>query len=253
MSAIAVPVTSIPLIFFDLETTGLKVQEDRIVEIAAYNSTTDQHFVCLINPGCPIPEGASKINGITDEMVAKAPPFPVAAQGFVDFCVGNVILIAHNGDNFDLPFIKAEFKRHNLPMPEWTTLDSLKVAREFRKGLSSYKLQDLRKIYGIQADNPHRALGDVRVLHQVFSHLTQGFSIEQVYERTYPSRDQPRKVTEMTFGRFNGKPIEELPEKYVAWLVDNGILDKPEYAALKEALVNARKLNTQQEQKNDCR
>ena len=74
-------------IFYDTETTGLKAEKDRIVEIAAYDPLKEAYFEELINPNCPIPAEASAVHKITDEMVASAPSFTEVSQKFIDFCI----------------------------------------------------------------------------------------------------------------------------------------------------------------------
>ena len=91
-------------IFYDTETTGVRPDSDRIVEIAAFDPIQQRTFSQLINPGCPIPAEASAIHHITNEMVASAPSFMQAAEDFIQFCEGDVILLAHNNDNFRRPF-----------------------------------------------------------------------------------------------------------------------------------------------------
>ncbi|MGB0917812.1 MAG: exonuclease domain-containing protein, partial [Flavobacteriales bacterium] len=67
-----------PLAFFDLETTGVNVAKDRIVEISIIKlnpDATEEVLTLLVNPGMPIPKQSSDIHGITDEKVAGEPPF----------------------------------------------------------------------------------------------------------------------------------------------------------------------------------
>ena len=120
-------------IFYDTETTGLKRGEDRIIEIAAYDLERDTSFVTLVNPEMTIPDESIQICNITNEMVQDAATFNDVGKRFVEFCDGDVVLVAHNNDNFDKPFLDAEFKRSNIEMPKWLFLDSLKWARKYRK------------------------------------------------------------------------------------------------------------------------
>ncbi|MCB1109000.1 MAG: ribonuclease H-like domain-containing protein, partial [Chlamydiia bacterium] len=106
-------------IFYDTETTGIRPERDHIIEIAAYDPVQDRTFEALINPGCPIPPEATAIHKITDEMVADKPSFKEIGAQFAAFCEGNTVLIAHNNDSFDLPFLKSSFKRHELHFPTW--------------------------------------------------------------------------------------------------------------------------------------
>lgn len=222
-------------IYYDTETTGLRAEKDYIIEIAAYDPIQDRFFEKLIKPGCPIPAEATAIHRISDEMVSKAPSFGEVAKEFITFCEGDVILIAHNNDNFDLPFLRSEFKRNQVEMPSWKIMDSLKWARRYRPDLPRHSLQFLREIYNFPANNAHRALDDVIILHQVFSILIDDLPIEKVYEMLNAPREA-KPVTHMPFGKHAGKAIAALPKDYVTWLMGSGALDKPENESLKEAL-----------------
>lgn len=180
-------------IFFDTETTGLSAQSERIIEIAALNAKTGQSFVRLINPGRPIPPEASNIHKITDEMVQQAPTFLAVATEFIEFCKAaakevqgpcKVALIAHNNIAFDLPFLKAEFDRNGLNLPsEWVFLDSLYWAKHYRSDLPRHALQYLRQIYGIEANQAHRALDDVVVLKEVFQAMVDDLEFDWVVQK----------------------------------------------------------------------
>jgi DNA polymerase-3 subunit epsilon len=217
-------------IYYDTETTGIKYDKERIIEIAAYDPVQNRTFEMFINPGIPIPAEATAVHKITDDMVKEAPPFAEIGQKFVEFCEGDVVLIAHNNDSFDLPFLKCEFERNQLTFPQWKTIDSLKWARRYRPDLPKHPLQFLREIYGITANNAHRALDDVIVLHQVFSLMIDDLTMEQVMELMA----KPKSIQRMPFGKYQGQPLKDVPPSYVQWLKANGALDKPENSELKE-------------------
>ncbi len=221
-------------IFYDTETTGLSAERDRIIEIAAYDPLNGSSFVKLVNPGCPIPPDATAIHKISNAMVADAPGFAKVAEEFIQFCDGEVILIAHNNDTFDLHFLRNEFARNNLLMPSWKFLDSLKWARKYRPDLPRHTLQYLREMYGIAANNAHRALDDVVVLHQIFTLMTGDLSIVQIMELMEQQRQQ--ELTTMPFGKHQGKPLSTLPKDYVTWLGSSGALDKAENKELRTQL-----------------
>lgn len=171
-------------IYFDTETTGLSAQNERIIEIAAFNATTNESFVRLINPQKPIPLEASQIHHITDEMVREAKTFKEVGREFLDFCQGDVALIAHNNIAFDLPFLKMELQRSGLTMPShWIFLDTLHWARYYRADLPKHALQYLRQIYAIAPNQAHRALDDVLVLKQVFELMTGDLPFSWVAEK----------------------------------------------------------------------
>jgi DNA polymerase-3 subunit epsilon len=135
----------------------------------------------------------------------------------MEFCDGNVALVAHNGETFDLPFLRAEMKRANLEIPtHWLFIDSLKWARRYRKDLPRHSLQYLRQVYGIAENQAHRALNDVMILFDVYSQMVDNLTCEQVVEllsrsakydakKEVPSvKPAPIQQQQETFVLFNG-------------------------------------------------
>src|SRR5205085_1605485 len=110
---------SLRAIYYDTETTGIKSDKDRIIELAAFDPLLDKTFVSLIQPGIPIPIEATAIHGISNEMVENAPSFAEVGKQFAEFCSGDVVLIAHNNDAFDKLFLEAEYQRHSVDLPKW--------------------------------------------------------------------------------------------------------------------------------------
>jgi DNA polymerase-3 subunit epsilon len=221
-------------IYYDTETTGVKFDKDRIIEIAAFDPTNNRTFCRFVNPGFPIPKEATAIHHITDEMVASSPSFKEAGEAFIDFCGKDAVLIAHNNDNFDKNFIEAEAQRNGLKFPDWKYIDTLKWARKYRPDLPRHALQVLREVYGIPPNQAHRALDDVIVLHSVFSQMIDDLSIEQVLQLLSGAT----KLSRMPFGKHQGKSLSEVPKDYVSWLKQTGAFDKPENKQLKESFEN---------------
>jgi DNA polymerase-3 subunit epsilon len=180
------------MVFFDTETTGLSPANDRIVEIAALDATLNKNFSTLINPGISIPKEVTDIHHITDEMVKDSSDFKEAGQQFIDFCGKDCVLIGHNCELFDKPFIEAEFKRNNLMPHEWLLLDTLKWARKYRNDLPRHSMQYLREIYNIPPNQAHRALDDVIILQKLFSKMAGDLTIDQILQLLY--RDKPIKL-----------------------------------------------------------
>jgi DNA polymerase-3 subunit epsilon len=217
-------------IYYDTETTGVKPGKDRIIEIAAFDPTGDRTFCTFTNPECPIPAESTAITNITDEMVKDAPLIKDALEAFTDFCAGEYVLIAHNNDAFDKLFLEAEFQRAGLIIPPWTYIDSLKWSRKYRSDLPRHSLQFLREAYGIQANQAHRALDDVYVLHKVFSQMVDDLEMKTILSLL----KQTPQVQRMPFGKHAGKLLTEIPKEYVKWLAKEGALEKKENAQLKE-------------------
>ena len=227
-------------IYYDTETTGVKADKDKIIELAAYDPYNDRSFVSLINPEMPIPAEATAIHHISNEMVKDAPTFEKISEDFASFCQGDVVLIAHNNDAFDKLFLEWEYKRIKKTMPSWKFIDSLKWARKYRPDLPKHALQYLREIFGIAANDAHRALDDVIVLHQIFTLLIDDLPMEKVLELL----EKPTLVLRMPFGKHQGKPLHEVPKDYVLWLKDSGAFEKPGNLELKAGFENLGLLKT---------
>lgn len=220
-------------IFYDTETTGVRPDRDRIVEIAAYDPVRNKTFEKLVKPDIPIPKEASAIHGIDDGMVANSPSFKEVGIEFAEFCGDDSILIAHNNDTFDMIFLRNEAARHEISWPSWSFVDSLKWSRRYRPDLPRHTLQFLREMYGIAANNAHRALDDVIVLHQVFVAMTDDLEIDEVFEIL----NRPKDLQHMPFGKHQGVPLKKVPKDYLRWLEGSGAFEKPENEDLKKSLV----------------
>jgi DNA polymerase III subunit epsilon len=158
-----------PLVFLDIEATGLNVASDRIVEISMLKVLPDQTTEIMtqrVNPGMPIPEIVTKIHGIRDEDVAACPQFKDIGHTLLNF-IGNADLAGYNSNKFDIPMLAEEFLRAELDFD-----------------LSAKRLIDVQNIYHfmeprtLQAayrfycngdlKNAHQAEADVFATYEVF-------------------------------------------------------------------------------------
>lgn len=148
-------------IAFDLETTGIVAGVDRIVEIGAVRFI-DGHvegvFSTLVDPLMPIPPGASRVNGITDDMVKGKPRVEELLESLADFC-GDDVLVAHNAE-FDKQFLTADITKHEAKAPRGIILDSYPMSKKVFPGLANYKLATLVQHLNIPAGGFHRAEED---------------------------------------------------------------------------------------------
>ncbi len=161
-------------IAFDLETTGTVPGVDQIVEIGAVrfiDGKPEAVFATLIDPKMPIPPGASNVNKIYDDMVRGKPTIDTLLESFTEFC-GDDILVAHNAP-FDMQFILADYKRHELPTPRGLILDTLPIARKVFPGLANYKLGTLVQHLKIPTTGFHRAEEDASYAGLLFIELTK--------------------------------------------------------------------------------
>lgn len=154
---------------FDTETTGLEPRSCRIVEIGGIRFDArgvSARFNTLIDPGVRMPPEVTRINGITDEMLAGQPRHDIAMADFLRFA-GNAVLVAHNAP-FDVGFVNEELARLGKPALKNRVIDTRLFARDMFPGLPNYKLQDLAARFGIKAIDAHRAEDDARVCMELF-------------------------------------------------------------------------------------
>lgn len=149
-------------VVFDLETTGLSPVADAIIEISAVkvkDGKVTGNFSTLVNPGRPIPAAASRVNGITDSMVADAPGLEEALERFLSF-VGKEILVGHNIHSFDMKFLSQAMEKLYKRNLENDYIDTLFMARSCLKELDHHRLVDLAAYFHISTEGAHRALND---------------------------------------------------------------------------------------------
>ena len=161
-------------ISFDLETTGLNPDKDKITEIAAcrfINGEFTEEFTTLINPGIPIPKNITALTGITNKMVEDAPSINDALPDFMKF-IGSTPLVAQN-INFDYNFINKNLQGSNSPFSEIPLYDTLSLARGFIYFYNSFSLGSLCDYYGIKIENAHRASADALCTGKLFVYLLQ--------------------------------------------------------------------------------
>ena len=151
---------------FDFETTDTDVATCGVVEIGAarvVNGEIVERFHTLVNPFKPISAGATKLHGYTDADVSLAPPFAEVFPQFMAF-VGNDILVAHNGQKFDIPVLRRLGNVDHLVF-----YDTLPLVRSLSQ--DSAKLEDLAMRFGIDVGRAHRALDDACTLARVYLEL----------------------------------------------------------------------------------
>ncbi len=164
-------------IAFDIETTGTVAGVDRIVEIGAVcfeNGQPVSRFSTLVNPKIPIPAGASRVNGITDDMVKDQPTIDQVLPSFAEFCA-DVVMVAHNSA-FDTQFITSDVKIFEAPAPRGTIIDTLSISRKVFPGLLNYKLETLVNHLCIPKGQFHRAEADAICCGHLFGHILQKVS-----------------------------------------------------------------------------
>ncbi|MBI5858513.1 MAG: GIY-YIG nuclease family protein [Sphingobacteriales bacterium] len=157
----------------DIETTGAYAAANSITEISIHISdgkNVIEKFETLINPGQPIPRYITAMTGISDKMVADAPPFGQVAGTIHDF-LQDKIFIAHNV-NFDYSFVLAGLREHGFEL-NCKKLCTVRLSRKIFPGFPSYSLGNLSRSLGISINNHHRAGGDTEATVKIFHLLLQ--------------------------------------------------------------------------------
>ncbi|NUU21817.1 MAG: hypothetical protein HOV68_09950 [Streptomycetaceae bacterium] len=149
----------------DLETTGLDAEHDRITEIAAVRLRGGDvlgEFATLVAPGVPVPGFITALTGISEAMVADAPPLHDVLSAFREFA-RDAVLVAHNAP-FDIGFLRAACAACGQPWPHLVVVDTLELARTLvsRGEVANYKLATLARVFEAPAPATHRAIADAR-------------------------------------------------------------------------------------------
>jgi len=225
-----------PIAFIDLETTGVHISNDRIVEIAIvkiFTDGTNQVKRKLINPLMPIPACSSAIHGITDEMVKDAPSFKQVANELKQF-LENCDLGGYNSNRFDVPMLIEEFLRAGI---EFTTddrklVDVQKVFHlmEQRTLTAAYKFycnKTLDGAHGAEVD----ATATWEVLEAQLERYPQiGNTVENIVKFTGEDDivDFARRFVKengieiFNFGKHKGKPVTKVLKEepqYYDWMM----------------------------------
>lgn len=169
-------------IAFDIETTGLSPSNCEIIEFAAVRFINGKEFASfekLIKPKVPITEFITKINGITNDMVADSPSIEEMLPKLTEF-IGELPIVMHNA-TFDLSFLMANLHRQGVSIlnPYVCTLN---CSRKY-VNLNSHKLINVAKHFNIDQGGYHRAYADARITGMIFIELLKLAEADQEAKR----------------------------------------------------------------------
>ena len=155
-------------VVFDTETTGLKDQFDKIIEIGALKVIENEiveEFSVLINPEIDIPEIITNITGITNEMVLHKKTIDMVLPEFMEF-VGDLPVICQNAP-FDLGFINTNLSKLGMPLLNNPALDTVELARTYIPRAYNYKLETLKHYFKLDFGS-HRSVDDCKTTNYIY-------------------------------------------------------------------------------------
>ncbi|MDR0713460.1 MAG: 3'-5' exonuclease [Bacteroidales bacterium] len=239
------------LIIFDLETTGMNIAQDRIVELSylkIFPDRREESKTYRINPTVPIPEEVSAIHGIRDEDVKNAPTFKEIAKTLVVAFEG-CDFAGYNSNKFDLPLLAEEFLRadvkFDLKKHKFIDVQVIFYKREQRTLSAAYRFY-----CGKELNNAHSAEVDARATYEVLQSQLDMYDdlpndVERLSEYSAHTRavdfvgriilnDQNEEI--FNFGKYKNQKVADILEKdpsFYSWMM-NG--DFPQYT--KNVLTN---------------
>lgn len=239
------------LVFLDIESTGLHVIHDRIIQLAMIKFSKGQdnpvEFAVLVNPGREISEESISIHGITPEMIADKPFFKDIAQQVHDF-IGDADLAGYNSNKFDVPMLMEELDRAGVPL-DMSVRRTIDVMRIFTK-MEPRNLSAALQFYtGEILEDAHDALEDVRATVKVLQGQLAKYENTPYDDGdgniTYPVKNDIQALHDFTtdlrfadvtqklkydlegnivfnFGKYNGQPVGKhlyQDRQYLGWML----------------------------------
>jgi len=248
-----------PLIFFDLETTGINIANDRIVELSFLKidvNGNESSKTMLINPEMPIPPKTTAIHGISDDDVKDAPTFNEVAKSLAKEFEG-CDLAGYNSTKFDIPLLAEEFLRAgvdiDLKKRKFIDVQIIFMKMEPRTLSAAYKFYCDK-----QHDGAHGAEADTRATYEVLQAQLDRYSnlqndMGKLAEFSSHNRNadfagrivfNEDDVEVFNFGKYKGKPVADVLQKdpgYYGWMM-NG--DFPLYTKKVLTSIKLRSLNS---------
>ena len=227
-----------PIAFFDLETTGIDVTKDRIVEIAIIKvnpNGTEEEKTMRINPTIPIPKESSKIHKIYDEDIKDAPTFKAVAKEIANFIEG-CDLAGFNSNRFDIPLLAEEFLRADVDIDmrkrRMVDVQTIFHKMEQRTLVAAYKFYCNESL-----ENAHAAMADTKATYEVlksqldkYEDLENDIDFLSKFSTHHKNADflgriilNKKDEEVINFGKYKGETVESVFAKdpgYYGWIMN---------------------------------
>jgi len=247
-----------PICFFDLETTGVNVSLDRIVEISIlkiFPNGNKESKTWLVNPGVPIPLEASNIHGITNDIVKNEPLFKMIASD-IKSMIDNCDLAGFNSNKFDIPLLAEELLRSEIDF-SLDNVATIDVQNIFHK-MEQRTLSAAYQFYcGKSLDNAHTSKADTLATFEVlesqiekYDDLENNVSFLSDFSKRGKNVDlagfikyNEDNIPCFSFGKHKGKTVDYVLENesgYFGWLLN---ADFPMYTKKVLTQIRLNKLN----------
>jgi DNA polymerase III subunit epsilon len=228
-----------PLVFFDLETTGINVATDRIVEISylkIFPNGTEESKTYRVNPTVPIPPKTTEIHGIKDEDVKDAPKFSELAKNISKVLEGSDIA-GYNSNKFDIPLLAEEMLRAGIDIDlkkrKFVDVQVIFLKKEPRTLSAALKYYCNKEL-----DNAHSAEADTRATYEILkAQLDQYPDLENDVDKLSEFSSHNKNADFMgriiydengdevfNFGKYKGQSVVKVFEKdpaYYGWMMNN--------------------------------
>ncbi|MCB2195536.1 MAG: 3'-5' exonuclease [Bacteroidetes bacterium] len=248
-----------PIVFFDLETTGIDIVNDRIVEISLLKVNqdgTEETRTMRINPEMPIPIQSTAVHGITDEDVINEPTFNIVAKDIAKFIEG-CDLGGYNSNKFDIPLLAEEFLRVgvdiDLKKHRFVDVQVIFHKMEQRTLSAAYKFYCQKTL-----DDAHSAEADTKATYEILKAQLDRYNdlqndIDEISKFSSHNKnvdfagrivlnDKGEEV--FNFGKYKGQTVESVLEKdqgYFGWMLNS---DFPLYTKKVLTAIKLRKFNS---------
>ena len=248
-----------PICFFDLETTGVNVSKDKILEISilkGFPNGNKELKTWLVNPEMPIPPQTTAVHGITDDKVANEPTFKQLSKSIYEMIKGSD-LAGFNSDRFDIPLLAEEMLRAEIDVDfkKFLTVDVQTIFHKMEKR----NLSAAYKFYcGKELENAHSAEADTTATYEVLKAQIEKYDDLENDITTLSAFSTRRKSVDFagfilvdddgdpsfSFGKHKGRKVNEILDKepgYFSWLLN---ADFPLYTKKVLTAIRMERMNT---------